>query len=72
MNEPEGEGDLPIVRQLARLTSDRKVTSVRSTNAAITVLRKAALERPFDVIVTSPALNDEALTHLVRKSSRSG
>ena len=54
------------------MTSDRKVTSDRSTNAAITVLRKAALERPFDVIVTSPGINDEALTHLVRRILKVG
>ena len=72
VNEPEGDGDLPIVRQLTRLTSDRKVTSVRSSSAAVNVLRKAALDRPFDVIVTSPALNDEALTQLVRKILKVG
>jgi GNAT superfamily N-acetyltransferase len=72
VNEPEGDGDLPIVRQLTRLTSDRKVTSVRSSSAAVNVLRKAALDRPFDVIVTSPGLNDEALTHLVRKILKVG
>lgn len=66
VKESQGDGDLPIVRQLARLTPDRKVTSVRSANAAINALRKAATDRPFDVLVTSPAAGDDVLSDLVR------
>ena len=72
LKEPQGDGDLPIVRQLARLTSDRKVTSVRSCDAAINVLRKAATDRPFDVLVTSPTVDNDALAGLVRGLLKAG
>ena len=72
VKEPEGDSDLRVVRQLARLTSDRKVTSVRSCNAAINVLRKAALDRPFDVLVTTPKIDADALTGLVREILKAG
>jgi ribosomal protein S18 acetylase RimI-like enzyme len=72
VKEPEGDGDLRVVRQLARLTADRKVTSVRNCNAAINVLRKAASDRPFDVLVTSPKIDADALAGLVREILKVG
>jgi ribosomal protein S18 acetylase RimI-like enzyme len=64
---PECESDLGSIRQLARLATDKKVTTVTSATAAINVLRTAPLERPFDGLVTSPALDEAAIVGLVRE-----
>lgn len=69
---PECESDLRSIRQLARLATDKRITSVNSTAAAMNVLRKAPLERRFDGIVTSPALGEAAIASLVREILQGG
>ena len=72
IKESVGDDDLPIVRQLIPLTSDRKVTSVRSCRAALTALRKSSHERRFDVLVTSPTIDADDLGTLVRDILKEG
>jgi ribosomal protein S18 acetylase RimI-like enzyme len=72
IKEAVGDGDLPIVRQLIPLTSDRKVTSVRSCRAALTALRKTTHERRFDILVTSPTIAADELGSLVRDILKEG
>jgi hypothetical protein len=69
---PQHDGDAQTIRQLARLTTDRKVTTVTSTEKAVAALRKASSDRPFHGLVTSPALSDAALVDLVHAVLKDG
>jgi ribosomal protein S18 acetylase RimI-like enzyme len=66
VKDAECEHDQRIVRQLARLSTDRKVTTVKRSTAAPTVLRKAPDNKRFHALVTSPALDEAALVQMVR------
>ena len=68
----EFEHDLRIARQLARLATDRKITTVRSSTAAVNVLRKAPPDRRYHGLVTSPAIEDAVLVDLVHKILEGG
>jgi ribosomal protein S18 acetylase RimI-like enzyme len=69
---PEFDPDTRISRHLARLASDRKITTVKSAAAAINVLRKAPPDKPFQVLVTSPAVDPAVLVELVHKILEGG
>jgi ribosomal protein S18 acetylase RimI-like enzyme len=66
VKDPECESDQRIVRQLARLATDRKITTVKRSTAAANVLRKAPEDKRFHALITSPALDEMALTQIVR------
>ena len=68
----DAEHDPRIIRQLARLATDRKITTVKSAAAAVNVLRKAPEDKRFHVVVTSPALPDAPLIQLVHDILRGG
>jgi ribosomal protein S18 acetylase RimI-like enzyme len=65
IKDAESDADARIIRQLTKLATDRKVTTVKSAAAALNVLLKAAPEKPFDVLVTSPILGDQVVIELV-------
>jgi ribosomal protein S18 acetylase RimI-like enzyme len=66
VKDPDCENDQRIVRQLARLATDKKITTVKRSTAAANVLRKAPEDKRFHALVTSPALDEVALVQIVR------